>query len=1116
MIRTEESIFEQAIQFENAHECATFLDQACASQPALRQKIESLLKAFSKGAFLESPAFAVNETLDMPEIQERPGSQIGRYKLLEQIGEGGMGVVYMAEQTEPVRRRVALKVVKPGMDTRQVIARFEAERQALAMMDHLNIAKVHDGGTTKSGRPFFVMELVRGIPITEYCDQVKLAPRMRLELFVTVCQAVAHAHQKGIIHRDLKPSNILVTLHDGVPVPKVIDFGIAKAISAKLTEKTLFTGFGQILGTPLYMSPEQAEISGLDVDTRSDVYSLGVLLYELLTGQTPFDKDKLSKAGFDEMRRIIREDEPLRPSQRVSTVNAQALSTISLQRGIDERRLGQLLQGELDWIVMKALEKDRNRRYESASAFAADVERYLKDEPVEACPPTIRYRCGKFVRRNRIALAMSVSLVVALAVGLGIASWQALLARRAERLADQHRRQAETYLQLSLDTVDRLLKGVAEEKLLNEPHMDPLRKRLLADALEFCATLSQEKSSDPLVRLRTAQASRRVASISNRLGDPDKGLAASQRAIDLLENIGPELAIRSDIACELASAYRQLTASQSTLLRFDEAEQTCQKGLDLCRKSLIASPADAALKEELAQTLRSLASLYSNNHKQDFTSATATHLEAIEVWADLLRTRPDDTDLRSNLAADYHNLASTLIETGNLADAEARIRDAIREQESVVTSGGNVWSREFLGNHHFLLSHILTHTNRLEQATESLERCLQVRHVLWTEHPAVPSYQVALGETEEQLAYAWHNRSDFTKAVESAERAIKHFDDLAKQYSRYRVYLANGLNMLGAIALSRGHAELAKTSLERSRAIHQELLDESPAVPAYRFNLAGVSSNLADVYLANGGFERSEPLYRSALKLIQGLIAEFPAGREYQLRYTIIGHNLGGRLSEADRNQECVEVLRDVYRVAGEMHQRWKEVPEYEATYAESAANLAWQLIAVGEKVEARQLLELAEPILKRHVGDLPTSPYYYAKARWGMAKTLEDSDPVAARQMLDEAAIALRGLTTTHPGIAACRWDLGELCFDIVATVSADTSGSVEDRRIATELAMKEGVGLYRQLLNEKGGELMLRDLGSIVESSACLEHESFRQLLNDARTSRDEQQIKKPEQQP
>ena len=325
-----------------------------------------------------------------------------------------MGLVFVAEQTEPVRRNVALKLIKPGMDTKQVIARFEAERQALALMDHPNVAKVLDAGTTDSGRPYFVMELVRGIPITKFCNQQKLETRQRLELFVTVCRAVQHAHQKGIIHRDLKPSNVLVELHDVIFVPKVIDFGVAKAINQQLTERTLHTNFAQMIGTPLYMSPEQAELSGLDVDTRTDVYSLGVLLYELLTGTTPFDKQTLKEAGYDEIRRIIRENDPPKPSDRISTLQAEVITTVSQQHGSDPRKLSRTLRGELDWIVMKALEKDRTRRYESASAFAADVERYLNDEPVVACPPSTSYRFHKFVRRNKTPLSAAAVVVLTL------------------------------------------------------------------------------------------------------------------------------------------------------------------------------------------------------------------------------------------------------------------------------------------------------------------------------------------------------------------------------------------------------------------------------------------------------------------------------------------------------------------------------------------------------------------------------------------------------------------------------------------------------------------------------------------------------------------------------
>jgi serine/threonine protein kinase/tetratricopeptide (TPR) repeat protein len=418
---TERDIFIAALQKESSQRQA-YLAEACVGQPALQEQVRDLLKLYENaGSFLQRPFVEPTATVDEP-ITERPGTVIGPYKLLEQIGEGGFGVVFLAEQSQPVQRKVALKVLKPGMDTRQVVGRFEAERQTLAIMDHPNIAKVFDGGTTASSRPYFVMELVQGIPITEFCDQHQLTPRQRLELFVSVCHAVQHAHQKGIIHRDLKPSNVLVTVHDSAPVVKIIDFGVAKALGHELRGQSLFTGFAQMIGTPLYMSPEQAGMSDLDIDTRSDIYSLGVLLYELLTGTTPFNRERFQKAAYDEILRIIREEEPPRPSTRLSA-SQEARASMSTQRQTEPAKLTKLVRGELDWIVMKALEKDRNRRYETAIALSEDIGRYMHDEPVRAGPPSRWYRLRKFVRRNRGPVLAACLVLLTLVAGVAGTSW---------------------------------------------------------------------------------------------------------------------------------------------------------------------------------------------------------------------------------------------------------------------------------------------------------------------------------------------------------------------------------------------------------------------------------------------------------------------------------------------------------------------------------------------------------------------------------------------------------------------------------------------------------------------------------------------------------------------
>jgi WD40 repeat protein len=455
----EQSIFLHAIALPTPADRAAYLDDVCRDQPALRAELEALLAAHDRlggalpptgpepaGVAAAAPAAVAPGT----GASEAVGTMLaGRYRLLEAIGEGGMGTVWMARQTEPVKRLVAVKLIKPGMDSRAVLARFEQERQALALMDHPNIAKVLDAGTAPDGRPFFVMELVKGVPITRYCDEHRLTPPQRLELLVPVCQAIQHAHTKGIIHRDISPSNVLVARYDDQPVPKVIDFGIAKATGPQLTAQTVHTGLGAVVGTVEYMSPEQAGFNQLDVDTRSDVYALGVLLYELLTGSPPFSRQELETAGALEMLRLIREQEPPKPSTKLST--ADGLPSLAANRGTEPKRLTALVRGELDWIVMKALEKERARRYETASGLARDIQRYLTDEPVEAGPPGIGYRLRKFARRYKKLLATAAAFLALLVVAAAVSTWLAVWALAAERDARAQQRQTQAALDRERD-----------------------------------------------------------------------------------------------------------------------------------------------------------------------------------------------------------------------------------------------------------------------------------------------------------------------------------------------------------------------------------------------------------------------------------------------------------------------------------------------------------------------------------------------------------------------------------------------------------------------------------------------------------------------------------------
>jgi serine/threonine protein kinase len=528
---TDESIFAAALAIPSPSQRAAYLDRACTGQPALRHEIEELLAAHAADNVLDRPRVELGHTGPY-ESDGCPaaavGEPIGPYKLLERIGEGGMGEVWVADQQTPIKRRVALKLIKPGMDSRNVLGRFEAERQALAVMDHPNIAMVLDAGTTPDGRPYFVMELVKGTPITEFCDARRLTPHERLELFVPVCQAIQHAHQKGVIHRDIKPSNVLVALHDETPVPKVIDFGVAKAIGQQLTEKTIYTGFGALVGTPAYMAPEQATFNQLDIDTRADVYALGVLLYELLTGSPPLEPERLKKAALDEMLRIVRDEEPPRPSQRLSTSQSQA--TIAATRQSDPVKLSQMMRRELDWIVMKALEKDRGRRYETANGLAKDVQRYLAGDAVEACPPTLAYRLRKVYRRNRAAVLTAAAFALVLVAATGVSVAFAVQARRAETLAVAERDQVAAAEARAADEA-------AEAKAVNEFFCRDVLGRanplLFGDREMKVRTILDEIT--PQIESRFGSRPLAEATVRHAVGDAYLGMGEMARARPQLE-----------------------------------------------------------------------------------------------------------------------------------------------------------------------------------------------------------------------------------------------------------------------------------------------------------------------------------------------------------------------------------------------------------------------------------------------------------------------------------------------------------------------------------------------------------------------------------------------------
>ncbi len=637
-----EALFTQALEFR-PEERGAFLAGACGQDSALIARVQVLLDAHeaTEGFLPEEPRKEPATGL----IAEKAGDRIGRYKLRERIGEGGCGVVYVAEQEEPVRRKVALKVIKLGMDTRNVVARFQAERQALALMDHPNIAQVHDAGATETGRPYFVMELVRGIKITDYCDQQQLSTRERLELFIKVCQAIQHAHQKGVIHRDIKPSNILVTVNDGVPVPKVIDFGIAKATTGRLTDLTVYTDLHQFIGTPAYMSPEQATMTSLDIDTRSDIYSLGVLLYELLTGHTPFDTKELMALDADALRRTIREREPLRPSTRLSTMLEGELTTTAKHRASAPPGLIHQVRGDLDWIVMKCLEKDRTRRYETANGLARDIERHLNDEPVVARPPSKLYRLQKAVQRNKAAFGTVLAIIAVLILGAVASMTEAIRARRAGHAAQTEAAKSKQVAQFLKDMLYGVSPSVARGR----------DTRLLREILDQTAQrLDTELKGQPAVE---ADLQETLGDAYWAIGDYTNCLAMNRKALALRETLyGKEHP-------DVASSLQKISGVLNSLGRLTEAETCYRQALAMEQKLL--GPTNLAV----AQSLGYLGSVLIEQKRY---AEAETNLDRSLALRKKLQGE-EDLEFAESLTA----LGNALANQGRFAESEAASRQSL-------------------------------------------------------------------------------------------------------------------------------------------------------------------------------------------------------------------------------------------------------------------------------------------------------------------------------------------------------------------------------------------------------------------------------------------------------
>jgi tetratricopeptide (TPR) repeat protein len=826
----EAAIFNAARKIDAADEREAYLRKACGGDRGVHKRVATLLQAYhDERDFLESPPVEIGAPADSFSISEGPGTVIGRYKLLEKIGEGGFAVVYMAEQTEPIRRQVALKIIKLGMDTRQVITRFEAERQALAMMDHPGIAKVHDAGATETGRPYFVMQLIRGLPITEYCDANSLTTEARLRLFLDVCHAVQHAHQKGIIHRDIKPTNVLVALHDGRPVPKVIDFGIAKATHQRLTEKTLYTSYRQIIGTPQYMSPEQAEFSDLDIDTRSDIYSLGVLLYELLTSTTPFQPGDLQQMSYDEICHTIRHTEPPTPSRRLSTLGDAATSAAK-KRQIDPANLRKQLRGDLDWIVMKALEKDRTRRYETADALALDIERHLTHEPVQARSPSTAYQVQKFVHKYRGPVAAAVAILALLILALVLSVVGLVRINEERRAANAERDRAEENLELAHRLIRDVLAPASDrlEIVTDDSEVQHVKTDMLQQALQFVEQMVQQNPDDTNTRLEMARLCNKLGAMAFWTGENRELLC--HRSISILDELVTEFPDNTTYLDELCSAHGHLGRLLWTRLRCKESLQHHRARLRIAEQLVEQVPNESKYQSELFDAYRETAILL--QFRGELAGAEEHFRAALK-----------DTEQAD--PATREQFADLLMSTNRFSAAEELLQEALKTAEDEVPKSAMERADQSYWIATTLVSYgkVCMYLRRWKDAENHIKRSINTLQ-LTQEGRSSTYYFLALGSAYHYLSEALAQEERFEEAAQAGRSSLEAWQSASGRIPTFYVAIANF--HLGELSHLEGRTEEARKYFASAKQQFEELSHALPDELTGQWQLILLLANCAD------------------------------------------------------------------------------------------------------------------------------------------------------------------------------------------------------------------------------------------------------------------------------